>query len=296
MVRATPGARRRVSSSLGIALVVSLSLHAAALAALVQLFGAPPSGSQTTGSRPGLGGRGGEAGRGGRAGAGIVYVELIGTANADPARARAAVGATAERTSEPDLEPQPKRLPKPQPAQRRARVAGRQLPRPTRREPEPTQPALSTRAAKPPTTAAAESIAEPYAPPIQTAARTPSVGASGSSGPGVGGGGSATGTAAAPGGAASEGPLSRVARPASEIRPRYPEAARERGDEAEVVVEAWVAASGRVERAQVRASAGREFDAAALEAVRRARFYPASRDGKPVASAVAMRLHFELAP
>jgi len=141
---------------------------------------------------------------------------------------------------------------------------------------------------------AAEPISEPNAAPIQTAARTPSVGASGSSGPGVGGGGSATDSAAAPGGAASEGPLSRVARPASEIRPRYPEAARERGDEAEVVVEAWVAANGRVERARVQASAGREFDAAALEAVRQARFYPASRDGKPVASAVAMRLHFEL--
>ena len=32
----------------------------------------------------------------------------------------------------------------------------------------------------------------------------------------------------------------------------------------------------------------------ALEAIHEARFYPAARDGKPVASAVAMRLHFEL--
>jgi len=85
-----------------------------------------------------------------------------------------------------------------------------------------------------------------------------------------------------------------VARPASEIRPRYPRAARERGDEAEVIVEAWVAPSGRVARARVRAGAGDEFDAAALEAVREARFHPAWRDGQPVASVVAMRLHFEL--
>lgn len=90
------------------------------------------------------------------------------------------------------------------------------------------------------------------------------------------------------------GPRSRIARPASEIRPRYPDAARERGDEAEVLVEAWVGASGRVERARVRTGGGREFDAAALEAVYRARFHPAWRDGGPVASAVAMRLHFEL--
>jgi len=85
-----------------------------------------------------------------------------------------------------------------------------------------------------------------------------------------------------------------VARPASRIEPHYPDSARWRGDEGEVVVEAWIAASGRVERARVRRSAGPDFDEAALAAVREARFHPASRDGTPVASRVAMRLHFEL--
>jgi protein TonB len=113
-------------------------------------------------------------------------------------------------------------------------------------------------------------------------------------GSGSGPSGSGSGAGRGSGDATGAGTLSRVARPASKIRPRYPEAARERGDEAEVVVEAWVAASGRVARARVRSSAGSEFDEAALEAVHEARFYPAWRDGEPVASRVAMRLHFEL--
>lgn len=95
-------------------------------------------------------------------------------------------------------------------------------------------------------------------------------------------------------GAATGGALERVARPAAPLRPRYPEGARERGEEASVVVEAWVTPRGRVERALVRSSAGAEFDDAALEAVRAARFHPARRDGAPVASRVAMRLHFAL--
>jgi protein TonB len=88
----------------------------------------------------------------------------------------------------------------------------------------------------------------------------------------------------------------RHARPASSIRPRYPWRARQRGEEADVVVEAWVGPAGEVGDVQVVASAGEEFDAAALAAVRRAQFHPARRGGEAVASRVALRLHFRLDP
>jgi protein TonB len=85
-----------------------------------------------------------------------------------------------------------------------------------------------------------------------------------------------------------------VARPAAPIRPHYPTRARQRGDEADVAVDVWVGAGGDVDRVAVARSAGAEFDAAAIEAVRRARFHPALRKGEKVPSRVALRLHFRL--
>jgi len=118
--------------------------------------------------------------------------------------------------------------------------------------------------------------------------------ASGSAAGGASDSGPAARTAAGSGAAPARGPLARVARPLSEIRPDYPRRARERGEEAEVIVEAWVEATGRVARTRVRKSGGHEFDAAALQAVDEARFEPAWSDGAPVDSVVAMRLHFAL--
>jgi len=90
------------------------------------------------------------------------------------------------------------------------------------------------------------------------------------------------------------GRLDRVARPVGRIRPRYPELARQRGEEADVVVAVWVGARGDVDRVAVSSSAGAEFDAAAVAAVEKARFHPALRDGEQVPSRVALRLHFRL--
>jgi protein TonB len=97
-----------------------------------------------------------------------------------------------------------------------------------------------------------------------------------------------------PGGAQGAGRLDRVARPAGSIRPPYPARARQRGQEADVIVEVWVGAGGNVDRVTVSSSAGPDFDAAAIAAVEKARFYPALRDGEPVPSRVALRLHFRL--
>ena len=90
------------------------------------------------------------------------------------------------------------------------------------------------------------------------------------------------------------GPLDRVAKPAGSILPHYPPRARQRGEEADVTVEVWVGAQGDVDQVAVSRSAGTEFDAAAIEAVQRARFYPALRDGERVPSRVALLLHFRL--
>jgi periplasmic protein TonB len=201
-------------------------------------------------------------------GSGIMLVELVGA------------GSIAGDAPRPAAAPENARRPAPPatrttPPQRPAAATA-----PERSAPEPP------RSAKPPVPES------PGAGPPAVAAAPAAQGTSaetGEAGPLV----AAASVAAGPVGSGS---LSRVARPASEIRPRYPEAARARGDEAEVIVEAWVAASGRVERAWVRSSAGPEFDGAALAAVREARFHPAWRDGAPADSLVAMRLHFELEP
>lgn len=97
-----------------------------------------------------------------------------------------------------------------------------------------------------------------------------------------------------PGGGREAGRLDRVARPAAPIRPHYPPRARQRGDEADVAVDVWVGAGGDVDRVAISRSAGAEFDAAAVAAVRRARFRPALRNGEQVPSRVALRLHFRL--
>jgi len=260
--------------SLFISLAISLSAHAAALAALVQLLGASPSGS--------------DGDHGGRGGAGPVFVELIGRDGATrglPSAVPSLVVASGEpETVDPEL--------------RSASQSAKPVARVAARQPAPSE----TTAQEPASAPSQPHVVESPATTKTFAARqiTAASGMTSNSAPGssefgnTGGSPSASDSAMAAGGASSQGPLSRVARPASSIRPRYPDAARERGDEAEVIVEAWVAASGRVERARIQTSAGREFDAAALEAVHAARFYPASLDGKPVPSVVAMRLHFEL--
>ncbi|HXV37418.1 MAG TPA: TonB family protein [Myxococcota bacterium] len=246
--------RRGIAGSLG----VSLGVHAAAFAAITLTSQTQPR----------------DAAAGAGLGADLVFVELLSRSGGAPQREDRAEPLADGRGSQP-----------------RERSAAR-----ARR--------LDSHAA--PRSAARREAASPLAPvPIAEREPTRGPGARADTEPTAGGMQRAAHDAEAPSGSARSTPhdgqaqlagshSSRVARPASEIRPRYPDVARERGDEAEVVVEAWVAASGRVEDARIRRSAGSAFDRAALDAVRRARFHPASRDGEPVPSRVAMRLHFAL--
>jgi len=84
-------------------------------------------------------------------------------------------------------------------------------------------------------------------------------------------------------------------RPRAEILPLYPRSARRSGLEGMVKVSAMVDVSGAVTSAEVLASSGHELlDQAALDAVRRAVFAPALREGKPVPCRIVIPIRFQL--
>jgi TonB family protein len=74
----------------------------------------------------------------------------------------------------------------------------------------------------------------------------------------------------------------------------YPEQAREQGLQAAVELEIVIDAEGRVSEARVVEPVGHGFDEAALEAVRRFVFKPATRDGESVPSRIRYRYLFEI--
>ncbi|UCF64899.1 MAG: energy transducer TonB [bacterium] len=78
-----------------------------------------------------------------------------------------------------------------------------------------------------------------------------------------------------------------------QVQPSYPEAARKAGIEGLVVVEVLVDTAGNVEKAQIVRSVP-ELDQAAIEAVRKFRFNPATLDDKPVSSWITIPIHFKL--
>ncbi|MDQ3160557.1 MAG: energy transducer TonB [Pseudomonadota bacterium] len=89
-----------------------------------------------------------------------------------------------------------------------------------------------------------------------------------------------------PGGSTSPVPISRPP-------PIYPREALRRGVGGTVRVQVTVAPDGRVERMDVAQSSGdRYLDRAAMEAVRRWRFSPALRNGRPVSATVFIPVDF----
>jgi periplasmic protein TonB len=77
--------------------------------------------------------------------------------------------------------------------------------------------------------------------------------------------------------------------------PKYPHAARVAGEEGRVRLMLLVGTDGRVERIELARSSGHEsLDRAALDAVSRWRFEPASRGGRAVASWVVIPVAFSL--
>jgi protein TonB len=81
----------------------------------------------------------------------------------------------------------------------------------------------------------------------------------------------------------------------SNPRPRYPYLARRRGQEGRVLLRVEVTAAGDAAAVSLRQSSGyRLLDDAAVEAVRKWRFAPASRGGHPVAGSVDVPVSFKL--
>ena len=79
------------------------------------------------------------------------------------------------------------------------------------------------------------------------------------------------------------------------VNPRYPTTAQRARTEGYVVVRFTVTAEGRTSNIQVTDAQPRHvFDRAAIDAVSRWEFTPATRDGKPVDSSVTNRINFKL--
>jgi protein TonB len=81
----------------------------------------------------------------------------------------------------------------------------------------------------------------------------------------------------------------------SDCAPTYPENARRRGQQGRVVIQVNVSAEGRALSASVAQSSGfASLDTAALTAVERCRFDPATRGGAPVAWVYTLPVLFRL--
>jgi periplasmic protein TonB len=82
---------------------------------------------------------------------------------------------------------------------------------------------------------------------------------------------------------------------ASNARPDYPESARRRGEQGRVMVRVAVSAQGSPAEVAVSATSGHpSLDAAAVEAVRKWRFVPATQGGRPVPSVAEVPIRFLL--
>jgi protein TonB len=81
----------------------------------------------------------------------------------------------------------------------------------------------------------------------------------------------------------------------SDRPPDYPEIARRRGQQGRVLVEVNVSADGMPVSVTVARSSGYpSLDSAALSAVQRWRFVPATRGGAPVAAVAEVPVRFRL--
>lgn len=75
--------------------------------------------------------------------------------------------------------------------------------------------------------------------------------------------------------------------------PRYPARANRRGESGTVMIEARIGANGVPESVRVaRGSGSRDLDRAAVDAVRRWRFQPATQDGRPTTGVVNVPISF----
>ncbi len=92
----------------------------------------------------------------------------------------------------------------------------------------------------------------------------------------------------------SEDEVDRPARPLAPIEPIYPPELRALGIEGEVEARVVVLADGSVGRSRLIFSSHEAFTVAVRDSLRDARFHPAERAGRHVASWVTLELRFRL--
>lgn len=80
------------------------------------------------------------------------------------------------------------------------------------------------------------------------------------------------------------------------VKPKYPFRARRLHKEGRVLLRLRIDRSGAVRSGEVVESAGYGFDESALEAVRKSRFSPATRNGRPVECLALLPVQFVLEP
>jgi len=78
------------------------------------------------------------------------------------------------------------------------------------------------------------------------------------------------------------------------VNPSYPSILKAAGIEGEVSVKVIVNESGGIDKATVEKSSNRDFDDAALDAVKQWEFAPALKDGKPIKAEVIIPFRFKL--
>jgi protein TonB len=79
------------------------------------------------------------------------------------------------------------------------------------------------------------------------------------------------------------------------LQPPYPLSARQRGEEGSVVLETTVTPDGTATQVSIVSSSGfADLDHAAVKALRRAGFHPATEKGRPVEARARLTITFRL--
>lgn len=199
-----------------------------------------------------------------------------------------------------------RQLAPPEPARRAGRESLTSPVPPPRRPPEPTPDVRPAPPEAPPVapvaSVAADAATTPGVIEESAAADSKGPGRDGAAGSGDGGGigaGEGAGIGDGTGGGTGGGPF----RPGSgidppsllhEVKPDYPEDARRRSLEGDVVLEIVVRRDGAVGDVRVIQSLGASLDQRAIDAVRQWRFDPARRRGAPVDVLVEVSVEFKL--
>ncbi len=91
-----------------------------------------------------------------------------------------------------------------------------------------------------------------------------------------------------------EGEVDEYPEPIVYVQPEYPKEALEKGLEGKVLVEAVIDENGNVIDARIKYSDNEIFNEAALAAMRKMKFKPAKRNGRPVKVRVIQPFTFKL--